>query len=282
MAAVPRETITSLQNARVKEWVRLRDRRGRRDDGPILIDGRREISRGAEAGIRLRQIVMCPAMLGDEGVGWAERTAASAECRLIEVTQPVFEKLAYGERAEGVLATADRPAPTLDGLNRIDRPLIAVVDGIEKPGNLGAIARSADGAGVDAILAIEPRTDIYGPNAIRASMGTVFCVPMIETTSDAAMRWLRDRGVRIVAASPEATTYHTDVDLTGAAAIVLGSEALGLSEPWRRAADATARLPMRGRADSLNVSVTAALFFYEALRQRAAARRPGREHRASE
>ena len=265
---VPSEPIRSVQNPLVKELVRLRRRRARVPGAPILIDGRREIDRAAGGGIRLRQIVT-DAESPDKAIPiWARRTAASTGADLIEVTGAVFGKIAYGDRGEGVLATADRPAGGLVSLELSKHPLIAVLDTVEKPGNLGACVRSADAAGVDAVLVTDPRLDVFGPNAIRAALGTIFCLPVIETTTGEAVRWLERRGIRVVAATPEAESLYFDVDLTGPTALVLGGEANGLSDAWRAAAAATARLPMRGIGDSLNLSVAAARMFYEALRQR--------------
>lgn len=263
------DLITSPQNARIKEIVRLRDHRGPEERWRIVIDGRREVLRAVEAGVRIIELFCCPSLLGPDDQREILEPARQRGVELVEVSPPVFAKITYGDRAEGLLAVAQRPARALHDLQLGPRPLVAVVEHVEKPGNLGAIMRSADAAGVDAVVAVDPATDVYGPNAIRASLGTVFCVPLVEAAAEQAIEWLRSRGLRIVAASPAGGAIYTEVDLTGPVAIVLGSEARGLSEAWNRPEVIHAAVPMRGRADSLNVSITAALFFYEALRQRA-------------
>jgi TrmH family RNA methyltransferase len=160
----------------------------------------------------------------------------------------------------------------LDDLDLTDEPLVVVVEGVEKPGNLGAVLRSADGAGADALIAASPRTDLMNPNAIRASAGTIFSLPIAAAPTDEVIGWLRARSISIVATLVDAETLYTDTDLTGGVAIAFGSEADGLTAGWRAADIATVRLPMRGIADSLNVSVSAAVVLYEARRQRDARR----------
>ncbi len=204
--------------------------------------------------------------------------ASGAE--ILHVSQPVFEKLAFGRRAEGVLGVAETPRPTLKTIfetansRRLTAaggaPLVAVLEGVEKPGNVGAVIRTADAAGLSAVILADPRTDLYNPNAIRASLGTIFTLPVCEAASGEVLMWLRKREFSIVAARVDAAVAYTEVDFRGPAAIVLGSEAAGLSPVWTGSDVTAIRLPMLGAADSLNVSVTAAVLFYEALRQRQA------------
>jgi TrmH family RNA methyltransferase len=184
------------------------------------------------------------------------------------VTPDVFSKLAFGDRHDGLVVVAETPHRGLDELQLPTHPLVAVLEGIEKPGNLGAILRSADAAGIHAVIVADPRTDLYNPNTIRASLGTVFRENVCEATSAETIGWLRTHGLPIIAARPDAETLYDDVDFRNGAAIVLGSEAKGLSDAWRGANITAVRLPMLGIADSLNVSTTAAVLFYEALRQR--------------
>lgn len=264
------ELITSAQSPRIKALVRLRERRGGGPREEIVIDGRREIGRALASGVAIREVFFCRPLLGPADEQAVLPSAAERGARLVEVSESVFAKIAYGERAEGVVATADRPRIALADLRLGDRPLVGVVEGVEKPGNLGAILRSADGAGVDALLAVDPATDVYGANVIRASLGTIFRLPPAEASVEEAVAWLRERRLRIVAADPAAERMYTDVDMTVPTALVFGSEAAGLTAAWRGAGVVFARVPMRGLADSLNVSITAALFFYEALRQRSA------------
>ncbi|MFH1417530.1 MAG: RNA methyltransferase [Planctomycetota bacterium] len=264
------EVITSLQNPRVKAVVRLRERRSRDRSGRILIDGRREIARALDAGVRFVEVFYCRGMLRADDEDAFLRPARRAGGSLVEVNEAVFGRIGYGDRAEGVVVVAERPERSLDDLHLDSPPLVGIVEGIEKPGNLGAILRSADGAGVDAIVAVEPITDIYGPNAIRASLGTVFTVPLAAGSPGETLAWVRARGLSLVAASPAGGVMLTDVNMAGPTAIIFGAEAAGLTQTWDRAGLVHATIPMLGRADSLNVATTAALFFYEALRQRRA------------
>jgi TrmH family RNA methyltransferase len=180
----------------------------------------------------------------------------------------VFAKLAFGQRAEGVLGVADMPRPTLDNIALPENPIVVVLEGVEKPGNIGAVLRTADAAGIAALILADARTDLYNPNAIRASLGTIFSVPVCSTTIDDVLPWLRRQGLHVVAARVDGSVPYTDVDYRRGTALVLGSEAEGLSDAWRADEVTAVRLPVLGVADSLNVSVTAAVLFYEALRQR--------------
>ena len=195
------------------------------------------------------------------------------DARLVEVTETALAKLAFGDRADGIVAVGLRPPLDLAGVRLGTDPLVAVVEGVEKPGNLGAILRSADGAGVDALVAADPRTDLFNPNAIRASLGTIFAVPLAAGPSHEVRAWLVELGLRIVVARVDADRAYTEVDLTGPLAIVLGSEAAGLGPtPGPGRTSSAVRLPMRGVADSLNVSAAGAVLLYEARRQRDGAR----------
>ena len=181
----------------------------------------------------------------------------------------MFAKLAFGEREQaGMVLVAETPSRRLDDLRLPTEPLVGVVEGIEKPGNLGAILRSADAAGVDAVLVADGRTDLVNPNTIRASLGTAFRPNVVECVAQDAVAWIRERGLTTYTARPDAETPYTCADFRGAVAIVLGSEAEGLTDVWQGPDVHAVRLPMHGLADSLNVSTTAAVLFYEALRQR--------------
>ena len=184
------------------------------------------------------------------------------------VSEAVFAKLAFGQRAEGLVAVVRIPSAALGDLALPERPLVVVLEAVEKPGNLGAILRSADGAGADALIAASPRTDLFNPNAIRASAGTIFSLPLAAGTTGEVLAWLAERGLRIVTARVDADRVYTDADLTGPLALVLGAEADGLSDAWRGPTVEAVRIPMLGMADSLNVSVSAAILLYEARRQR--------------
>ena len=261
--------ITSRQNERVKDAVRLRTGNERRRQQRFIIDGSREISRAIAAGIHGLVAFVCePLCESDAGQSvLAELRAAAIE--MLPVTAKVYAKLCFGDREDdGIVLVAQTPARRLADLQLPPEPLVAVVEGVEKPGNLGAILRSADAAGVDAVIVADGRTDLFNPNVIRASLGTVFRETLVEATSADAIDWLRGRQVRVLAARPDATTNYTEANFRGPAAIVLGGEATGLSAAWHGASIQAIRLPMHGLADSLNVSTTAAVLFYEAIRQR--------------
>jgi TrmH family RNA methyltransferase len=262
------ELISSHQNPKVKYLATLRRRRRRGNDDQILIDGTREIGRAKQAGLALDELYFCQALLDPEVTpeGLAEFEAAGAH--LVEVTEPVFEKTRYGDRTGGLVAVAQRPRRTLGDLKLSANPLVAVIERVGKPGNVGGIVRSADGAGIEAVLVADSAIDIYGPNAIRASIGTIFSVPAVELTAADALTFLRKAGLQIVSATPGGSTLYTDLDFRRPTAFVFGSEDQGLSPAWAAPDIVTAKVPMRGIADSLNVATTAALFFYEALRQR--------------
>lgn len=261
-------TITSLQNPRIKDTIKLRDRRHREKQGRILIDGLRELERAIDAGVSLVEaFVYLSACESPE----AQRVLAKLAQRgteILEVNTPVFEKLAFGERVEGILGVAATPRASLDAMSLPENPLVAVLEGVEKPGNVGAVSRTADGAGLSALVVADPRTDLYNPNTIRASLGTIFTLPVAAASADDTLAWLRRRKLAIYAARVDGSVPYAEVDYRRPAAIVLGSEVEGLTDAWRGADIQAIRLPMLGTADSLNVSATAAVLFYEALRQR--------------
>jgi TrmH family RNA methyltransferase len=262
------EPITSLQNPRVKAAVRLRDRRGRDKQGRILIDGTREIARAWGGSVTLIEVFVASDLCSSKETRQLLADLSHANVTLLEVTAAVFEKLAYGARSEGLIAVAEPPCLKLADLRLPERALVAVLAGVEKPGNIGAVLRSADAAGVSALIVADAGTDLYNPNCIRASLGTVFTLPVRAASSAETLDFLRSQRLSIYAARlDDAAADYRQISFAPRSAIVLGSEAEGLSETWR-AADITAiKLPMLGIADSLNVSATAAVLFYEALRQ---------------
>jgi RNA methyltransferase, TrmH family len=264
--------ITSRQNPRIKEAVLLRTGRGRRKAGQFIIDGLREVSRALEAGIRPMAAFVCEPLFAANSDPQLVARLRSAGTEILHVTEEVFAKLCFGERDDaGIVVVAETPQRGLADLQLPPKPLVAVIEGVEKPGNLGAILRSADAAGVDAVVVVDGRTDLFNPNTIRASLGTVFQPNVVEATTVATIAWLREREIAIIAARPDANDLFTEAELRGATAIALGSEADGLTPAWNAADIRTVRLPMHGIADSLNVSTTAAVIFYEALRQRSQA-----------
>ncbi len=260
--------ISSVQNPRVKDAARLRDRRHRDKQGRILIDGARELRRAIAAGVSLAEVFVCESLCLGEDARQVLASLPSIQAEVYSLTEQVFSKLAFGQRSDGVLAVATMPDTLLDRLPLGPVALLAVLEGVEKPGNIGAVLRSADAAGLDALIVADPQTDLYNPNAIRASLGTIFSVPVASASSAETLAWLKRHGLAIFVARVDGSIPYTEADFRGPSAIVLGSEAQGLSAAWSGVQVTAVRLPMRGQADSLNVSAAAAVLFYEALRQR--------------
>jgi len=266
------DVITSLTNPRVKAAVRLRERREREATGLTIVDGAREILRAVDAGVRIETAFIAPDLVrSPDAIAVAERLGRRPTA--IEVSPAVLAKVAFGDRSDGVVAIVEAPRAGLNDLSLPPDALVVVVEAVEKPGNLGAILRSADGAGVAAVIAAEPRTDLFNPNAIRASLGTIFAIPVVSAGSSETLAWLLERGIGPVATVVNAATNYTGADLSGPVAVVLGSEAAGLGAIWRDPAVLPISIPMAGIADSLNVSVAAAIVLYEAVRQRGVIRK---------
>lgn len=257
------EEITSLQNARVKRIVKLQRKASfRRSEGLTVIEGAREVSRAVENGWHPAELWVC----GDGFQGLETLLAAGASC--FQGSEEVFAKISYCENAKDVLAVGPLIGRRLSELNLPDNPLILVAEGVEKPGNLGALLRTADGAGADAVIVCNPATDLNNPNVIRNSIGTLFYLPIAEATTEETIAFLGEKGIRALSAVPDAEAVYTDCDLTGPLAIAVGAEDQGLSNHWKTAADLNVNIPMLGKNDSLNVSVSAAILLYEAVRQR--------------
>lgn len=253
--------ITSLQNPRVKHLVRLRDdKRQRQRDGLMLVEGFDEIRLALSASYKPQTVLSAPELVS--------RQIDEVNAETITVNRVVFEKISYRENPDGWLAVFPIPSVSLDDLRLSPSPLIIVAESIEKPGNLGAILRTADAANVDALLVCDPRVDVYSPNVVRASRGTIFTVPVIETNSAQAAVFLQRNGLRILASTPSTKEEYTRQDLRGPLAVVVGTEDEGLSDFWLSQADVRVRIPMLGKVNSLNVSVSTALIIYEAIRQR--------------
>ncbi len=265
--------INSLQNPRVKAAAKLRHAHHRRRQGLMLVEGARCIGRALAGGVEMADVFHCPALAAEGEADLLERMR-SAGATTFEVPPHVLVKIAYRDKPEGLLAVARIRRRGLDELPYRPGGLYVVAENLEKPGNLGAICRSADAAGVDGLILCDPRTDVTNPNVIRASIGTVFSVPLAEADSAEALAWLREGGLQILAATPEGDRDYTAVDMTAGTAIVLGSEHLGISETFARGADQRVRIAMKGVADSLNVAATATVLLFEAARQRQC-RRPG-------
>lgn len=253
--------ITSLQNPRVKHIVKLRDdKRQRRQDGLILVEGYDEIQLAFSAGFKPQTILSAPELVA--------RQISGVEAESITVNRAVFEKMSYRENPDGWLAIFPIPQTSLDDLKLGEAPLVVVAESVEKPGNLGAILRTADAAHVDALLVCDPRVDLWNPNVVRASRGAVFSVPVVESNNASAWEWLKRREIRILAATPSAEALYTDINLREPLAIAVGTEDEGLTDFWMSRADLKIKIPMMGQVNSLNVSVSTALILYEAVRQR--------------
>ena len=253
--------ITSLQNPRVKHIVKLRDdKKQRQRDGLMLVEGYDEISLAISAGYLPSTLLTAPQLV--------RREIEGISTEVISVSSAVFEKISYRENPDGWLGIFPVPRGSLEDLKLGEPPLVIVAESIEKPGNLGAILRTADAAGVDAVLVCDPRVDAFSPNVVRASRGTVFTVPVVETKSTQALIWLQMRGIRILAATPSAEAEYTRQDLRRSLAIAVGTEDEGLSDLWLKQADMRVKIPMLGEVNSLNVSTATALIVYEAVRQR--------------
>lgn len=262
-------TIESLQNPKIKLAMRLRDSRFRRRSGQIVIDGVREIEAARCAGVAFESIFCSDALTGasEESVAAIEKWPAD----LVQpVSQRVMEKIAFGQRMSRAVAIASTPALLLDGLQLPSQPLIVVLDRVEKPGNIGAVARTVAAAGGDALVLTNPQCEVFNPNAIRASLGTVFSLPIAAASTEEFQNWLEPRPIRVARACVDGAQSMWQCDLGGALAIVLGSEAFGLGVEWNQTRWPSVVIPMRPGADSLNLSVSAAVLCYEALRQRGA------------
>lgn len=260
------ETITSAQNPKIRFLLELQNKsKARRESGLFVVEGRREIEHCLECGYEADSVFFCPEILSQLPPGLKG-------ARIFELSPAIYGKVAYREGTEGIIAEMKTKACSLEDLtSKLEgkwNPLIMVLESVEKPGNLGAVLRSADAGGVDAVLICDPLTDLYNPNLIRASIGAIFTVPTVACSSEEAIDWLRWQGCSILTAQLQDSSLYYDTDMKGPTAIVMGTESTGLSNLWRKAATAHIRIPMLGRLDSLNVSVSAAVLIYEAVRQR--------------
>jgi len=277
------EKITSPQNLRLKQLVKLRDRRPRDEAGLFLIEGYRELKRALAAGVKPRELYCSPDWFLGENEPALIDGAQRAGAQVFELSKEAFAKVSYRDRPDGLLAVAPQwhhaladldkkvgegPAPTGGSKARLAAPLLLVVEAIEKPGNLGTLLRGADAAGVVAVIVCDPVTDIFNPNVVRSSTGVLFSMPVVAAGNAEVRTWLRTHGIRAVATTPAAPALYTSSDLRGPLAIIMGSEQYGLSEFWLNESDLLVRIPMAGQADSLNVAMAAIITLFEAVRQR--------------
>lgn len=267
------ENITSAQNAKIKELLALQEKsKERRKKGLFVVEGKREIIHCVEAGYEPHTFFICRDIITekefDSIMGAVEDNFYGMTCQIIEIPQHLYDKVAYRGGTEGVIAEMHCKEMNLESLKLKENPLVVVLESVEKPGNLGAVLRSADASGVDAVIVCDPLTDMYNPNLIRSSIGAIFTVPVATATSEEAIAWLKNNGIKIYTAQLQDSEWYYDTDMKGGTAIVMGTEATGLTDVWRKAADAHIKIPMLGRLDSLNVSVSAAILMFEAVRQR--------------
>lgn len=264
--------ITSTQNPKIKQLIHLRERSERDQTGLFLIEGYRELLRAVDAGWALIRLFFCPELFLGENENDLIRRITLGGAEVFACPEKVFHKISYRDRPDGLLAIASRKSYSFQDLDDIIRqkknPLLVVAESIEKPGNLGTILRSSDAVGVDALIVCDRCTDVYNPNVVRASVGTLFTVPTFEAEGDKTLRWLQDNKIKILAATPQAEREFTQADMVQPVAIIVGTEQLGLSARWMDNADIQVRIPMCGVADSLNVAMATTLLMYEALRQR--------------
>ena len=254
------EYITSSANPKFKRLIALLQKSSeRRESALFTVEGVREIFHCIEAGYKPDCIFFCPDIVSEETL---------PQCRHFALSAGLYAKAAYREGTEGAIGVFQAIEHPLSSLHLKDNPLIAVLESVEKPGNLGAVLRTCDAAGADALVICDPLTDLYNPNLIRASIGAVFTVPTAVCTTAQAITFLKSKGIRILTAQLQDSSLYYDCPMTKGTAIVMGTEATGLSDKWRQAADAHIHIPMLGKLDSLNVSVSAAILLYEAVRQR--------------
>ena len=271
------EIITSGQNPKIKALLELQEKsRARREKGLFIVEGQRELDHCIAAGFVPDTIFICPEIYSchperrpEPAEGRSEGSSFAGEgYKVFHVSRNVYEKIAYREGTEGIIAEMKYKDRRLEDIKLSENPLIVVLESVEKPGNLGAVLRSADAAGADAVIICDPLTDLYNPNLIRASIGAIFSRQVAAATSEETISWLKANNIQILTAQLQDSSLYYDTPMTGPTAIVMGTESTGLTDIWREAADKHIRIPMLGALDSLNVSVSAAILLFEAVRQR--------------
>ncbi len=260
------ERISSLQNPRIKNIVKLSKSKERKSQGLFIIEGARELSLALCAEYAIDSVFLCAELFSK--TEYPEVLDYISKEKIYEVTESVFEKIAYREGSDGLLTLAKPNNHTLENLKLSKNPFIIILEAVEKPGNLGAILRTADAAQADAVIVCDPATDLYNPNVIRSSVGCLFTVQTAACTSQQALEYLKHNNIKAYAAELKASTWYQDTDFTKPSAIIMGTEADGLTNYWLDNTDARIKIPMRGKIDSLNVSVSTAVLTFEAMRQR--------------
>ncbi len=256
--------ITSVQNPKIKNILALEKARERNKQNLCVIEGTKELSLALAGGYKISSVFYCPEIIESDEV----QTIVKNEQLLIPVQQNVFSKLAYRESTGGIIALAEQKQHTLETLELTQTPLLLVLEGVEKPGNLGAVLRTADAAGIDGVIICDPRVDFYNPNVIRSSVGCVFTNQIASATSEETITWLKKKNITIFCTYLKASKAYHEVDYTSATAIVMGTESVGLSDGWVKNANENIIIPMSGKIDSMNVSTAAAVVIFEATRQR--------------
>jgi len=265
------DNLTSAQNPKIKELLALQEKsKLRRENGLFIVEGRREIEHCINAGYMPKALFVSGEIISENDlmsvVSKAE--ASNPKCNIFQLPAFIYDKIAYRGGTEGVVAEMYWKDRTLDAITLKENPLIVVLESVEKPGNLGAVLRSADAAGADAVIICDPLTDLYNPNLIRSSIGAVFTRQIAVASSEDTIAWLKRKGIQILTAQLQDSEWYYSTDMKNGTAIVMGTESTGLTDIWREAADAHIKIPMLGELDSLNVSVSAAILLFEAVRQR--------------
>lgn len=254
--------IKSLQNPRIKELLKLKKPRERRERGQFLIEGYKEIKAAASYGVNIFEFYYCPELAKENP------TELITDENIVEIPQKIFDRLSYRENGDGFLAVAETFSYTLEDIDPQKETIIPVFENVEKPGNLGAVIRTVVSMGLNTLVLNDMQTDIFNPNVIRASLGGMFGVKIVKATPKETYNWLKDNGYEVLVTSAHASEEYTSVDLKQSFGLILGSESSGVSDYWRENADKLVTIPMEGEVSSLNVSTATAVILYEARRQR--------------
>ncbi|MFY8181554.1 MAG: TrmH family RNA methyltransferase [Flavobacterium sp.] len=257
--------ITSIQNPLIKSLVLLQEKaKARKQSGTFLIEGKREIGLAIKGNYQLETILFLPELITENEIN----KLVKSKVELIEITKEVYQKLAYRDTTEGILAIAKTKTLSLNDLKLPENALILVMESIEKPGNIGAMLRTCDAANIDAVIIANPKTDLYNPNIVRSSVGCLFTNQIATDTTENVIQFLKDKKIAIFGATLQNSNFYHTQDYTTASALVVGTEATGLTQAWRDNATQNIIIPMQGEIDSMNVSVASAILLFEAKRQR--------------
>ncbi len=257
--------ITSIQNPLIKSLVLLQEKaKARKQSGTFLIEGKREIGLAIKGNYQLETILFLPELITENEIN----KLVKSKVELIEITKEVYQKLAYRDTTEGILAVARTKTLSLNDLKLPENALVLVMESIEKPGNIGAMLRTCDAANIDAVIIANPKTDLYNPNIVRSSVGCLFTNQIATDTTENVIQFLKDKKIAIFGATLQNSNFYHTQDYTTASALVVGTEATGLTQAWRDNATQNIIIPMQGEIDSMNVSVASAILLFEAKRQR--------------